>query len=161
MPLVTAQDLPKGVSVGVSDKGNAIISIEEDTEIVVTRKGKDGQTLLIGSSKGVLQALQIDSKGMWPVSVEFTSSKEAKITITRGPEGDWRAPFTVDSNGDGIPDFKVDGTGKYRLKKIEWEKVQPEEKSEEQGGAGQPATAPASEQKGGGKPQPESKPASR
>ena len=124
--------LPKGIGATVNDAGKLVVILEENSEIIVTQAEGDRSrcTIFVANVKGLLGSAQFDQHGRYPIFVEYTSSEEAKITVSRGERLDWKNPFIIDSNGDGIPEFKVDPPKKFRLKAIEWEQVEIE--SEEQ-----------------------------
>jgi len=123
---------PKGISATVNKAGKLVLILEENTEIIVSHPegNSDRCMLFVANVDGVLGSAQFDKHGRYPISVEYTSSEVAKITVTRGERLDWKNPFIIDSNGDGIPEFKVDPPNKFRLKTIEWEQVEIEKEKQ-------------------------------
>ena len=120
----TAHDLPKGVTIKVADTGDVVIVLEKGAAVFVAQRGKDGQRIIVGNHEGTLSTLQLIEGGNTPVDVKYLSDQKAEVTITRRNDPDLPLPLIQDSDGDGIPDLKIDRTGKYRVKKIEWEKVE-------------------------------------
>lgn len=112
-------ELPEGVSLKIAPSNDVIITLDKDRAIMVKQAGEAGRIVLVGNMEGIFSALQLEKDGSTPVSVEFLSPDRAKITVTRNEI----SYFIVDVDGDGIPEMKSDKTGRYRLKKIEWEKI--------------------------------------
>jgi|GEM_PF-1716539 len=119
-----AHDLPKGISVKKAKTGEVIITLDKNATVYVTQEGEDRRAVIVANTEGTLEAIQLEKDGKTPVSVQYTSATTADIIITRHVDPAAPViPLIHDTNGDGIPEFKTDATGKYHLKSIEWELI--------------------------------------
>lgn len=73
----------------------------------------------IGNVHGFLSATQLEKGGATLVGVVLLSAHKAKIWITRE-----KMLHSIDEDGDGQVDLKMDSKGMYRVKNIEWEKAE-------------------------------------
>lgn len=120
--------LPDGVSLRVAESNDVILTLEKDRAMMVKQAGEGGRIVLVGNLDGVLSVTQLERGGDTPVSVELLGADKAKVTIARD-EGKY---IVWDEDGDGIPEMKMDKTGSYRLKGIEWEKIEKNGKGKEE-----------------------------
>ena len=101
-------------------------NVKEDRPIVL----KEGQAVVLvpESNKAVMiGAAVMDSR----LSIAEIDPDGRNFGVTWNDEESWDTSTTIpngsdqivliDKNGDGIPEKKIDKTGGYRLKKIEWE----------------------------------------
>lgn len=101
----------------VLKEGQAVVLVPESNKAVMI-----GATVLDGR----LSIAEIDPDG-GNFGVTW-NDEESWDTSTIIPDGSNQITL-IDKNGDGIPETKIDKTGGFRLKKIEWERI--EKKPEE------------------------------
>ncbi|MCF6312587.1 MAG: hypothetical protein L3J39_09065 [Verrucomicrobiales bacterium] len=111
----------------MAESNEVILTLEKDRAMMVRQAGEGGRIVLVGNLDGVLSVTQLERGGDTPVLVEFLGADEAKVIIAR----DEGKSIVWDEDGDGIPEMKMDKTGSYRLKKIEWEKIEKNDKGRE------------------------------
>jgi hypothetical protein len=110
------------------DKGLIVLKNGDAVAIWNTERT---QMIAVGNIDNELSASQIDTNGRSPAGFAIMSATQTMISINRIVNG--IEVYLIDRDGDGIPEVKVENTldgGEsiaYRPKKVEWEKVEPED----------------------------------
>lgn len=121
-----SHDLPKGVSMRVFESGDVVVRLDDNRAIMVKQNITNGRTALIGNIDGSLHITQLESGGDTPYGLNFIASNKAQYFIQKTISG--TNLFVFDNDGDGVPEGKIEGSKRYRLKTIEWEEIVAENK---------------------------------
>ncbi len=109
--------LPDGIALSIPSGGDPVLTLEDKKGVAIRQQGGTN-TLLIANLNAGLQVVQTLPGGKTPRSMDVFSEEKARFTVLQHTGED--TLLIIDEDGDGLPDVKVEGKKRFRVKEIIW-----------------------------------------